>query len=418
MSDNKDRIILHCDLNNFYASVECHDHPEFFGKPLAVCGDIEKRHGIVLAKNEIAKKCGIYTGETVGAAKSKCSDLVIVTPHFKRYEFFSREARRIYGQYTDLIEPFGIDECWLDVTGSTKLFGNGEEIANKIRCHIKSKLGLTISVGVSFCKIFAKLGSDLKKPDAVSVIDKYNYKQILYGMNVEALLGIGKSTLDKLHSLGIFTIGDMAKSDRAAVRYRLGKNGDDLWRFANGGDCSEVKNCNFSYTPKSIGRSTTLPKDVTKYEDAKRIIYSLGEEVGYELRRQNLMAAGVTLHVKTCTFKIFEYSARMASPTQSTDEIVKAGLNLLYTNCTFDVPLRSLGIRAVNIEPNSYQHQFSLFSDEKKQIKHEQIEKSVDDIREKLGKSSVVRAINLNDKKSTFYDQSKKTLGGGLSVLK
>ena len=207
------RSILHCDLNNFYVSVACRDNPELRGKAVAVGGSTAERHGIILAKSEEAKKIGIQTGEPLWQARQKCPTLIIVPPEFKRYTYFSQEVRRIYERYTDLVEPFGIDECWLDVTGSHRLFGDGKTIADRLRSEIKNELGLTISVGVSFNKIFAKLGSDLKKPDATNIIPKESFRDVVWPMEVEALLGVGRATSKKLHSLAVFTVGDLAAVD-------------------------------------------------------------------------------------------------------------------------------------------------------------------------------------------------------------
>lgn len=208
-----DRTILHCDMNNFYASVECLYNPALRGKPVAVGGDVEARHGIILAKNYEAKKYGVQTGEALWQAKQKCPGLTIVPPSFEKYLRFSRLAREIYGCYTDRIESFGLDECWLDLTGSERLFGGGKAVADKLRERIKFELGVTISVGVSHNKIFAKLGSDMKKPDATTVITRENYKDVVWPLPVSDLLFVGPATTRKLARYGIHTIGQLAQAD-------------------------------------------------------------------------------------------------------------------------------------------------------------------------------------------------------------
>ena len=235
-----DRVILHSDLNNFYASVECMLHPELKERCIAVCGSKENRHGIVLAKNEKAKKFGVKTAETIWQAKAKCPSLEIVSPHFEEYRKYSRMVREIYGEYTDLIEPFGLDECWLDVTGSRMLFGDGVTIANEIRNRVREEIGLTVSVGVSFNKVFAKLGRDLKKPDAVTEISRDNFRSKIWHLPANSIIGVGGSTYSRLTELGIKTIGDIAQAPCDFFETRFGKHGVALWQYANGLDTSEV----------------------------------------------------------------------------------------------------------------------------------------------------------------------------------
>lgn len=261
-----ERVILHCDMNNFYASVECLHNPSIRGKPVAVCGDAELRHGIVLAKNYIAKSYGIKTGDVIWEARQKCKDLVVISANFPLYLRFSQLARKIYERYTDQIESFGIDECWLDVTGSS-CFGTGEQIANEIREAIKFELGCTTSIGVSWNKIFAKLGSDMKKPDATTVISKDNYKDTIFKLPAEDLLYVGRTTNAKLKKLNINTIGDVAQADIEFLKMRLGKWGEYLWIFANGYDQSNVSLNGAESVIKSVGNSTTTIRDLENRMD-------------------------------------------------------------------------------------------------------------------------------------------------------
>ena len=295
----KERVILHSDLNNCYASIECLHRPEIRDKPVVVGGDVEQRHGIVLAKNQIAKKYQIKTGEAIWQAKQKCPKLIVIPPNFPLYLRFSKLARDIYLQHTDQVEPFGIDECWLDVTGSTLLFGSGEKIAEKIRKQIKYELGVTVSIGVSFNKIFAKLGSDMKKPDAVTVITKENFKDKVWSLPASDLLYVGSSTNKKLNNYCIRTIGDIANTQPEHLRKILGKWGEVLYLFANGLDCQPVasQNNNLSVI-KSIGNSTTTPRDLIDDEDVKIVIYVLAESVSMRMRELVFMCKTIAFSVR------------------------------------------------------------------------------------------------------------------------
>lgn len=290
-----DRTILHCDMNNFYASVECMLNPQLSGKPVAVGGDVENRHGIILAKNYEAKKYGIQTGEALWQAKQKCRNLIIVPPHYEEYLKYSRLAHSIYEDYTDLIEPYGMDEVWLDITGSTKLFGNGERVANVLRERIKFELGLTISVGVSFCKVFAKLGSDMKKPDAVTVIPKDSFREVIWDLPASDLLGVGRSTDKVLSSYGIHTIGELANAYPDLIQRKLGKNGMMLLAFANGEDRSRVAPQDYEPPMKSVGHGITTVQDLENNAEVWNIILALTQDIGHKLRVYNKNAAGVPL---------------------------------------------------------------------------------------------------------------------------
>ena len=404
------RQILHCDLNNFYASVACRDNPELRGKAVAVGGSREERHGIILAKNELAKFYGVSTGEAIWQAKLKCPSLIVVPPDFKRYTYFSQQVRKIYERYTDLIEPFGIDECWLDVTGSRRLFGEAYEIADRIRREITQEQGLTASVGVSFNKIFAKLGSDLKKPDATSIIPYENFREILWPLEVNRLLGVGPATERKLHSLAVFTIGDLAKIDPEALRLKLGKNGVLLHRFANGEENSAVLKSDFKYKPQSIGRSVTAPRDLTNFDEVYRIFLRLSEEGGRELRREELEAHSIAVHIRDNKLQVKEFMTGLHQPLQSAKILADEGIKLLKANYGFECPLRSVGIRAINLKSYSPSLQLSFFEDQTKIIKQNMLEQSVDRVRERFGETAVVRASLLNDF-AAFKEQSPNTLG-------
>jgi len=266
------RTILHSDLNAFYASVEMLLNPTLQGKAVAVCGSEEDRHGIVLAKSELAKKAGVKTGQANWEARQSCAGLITVPPHYDQYVKFSRLVQDIYRRYTDLIEPYGMDECWLDVTGSVRLYGSGEAIAESIRKTIKEELGLTVSIGVSFSKILAKLGSDMKKPDAITVLDEENWRERVWKLPASELLFVGRSTSKKLVARGVYTIGDLAHTDPYLLKSWFGKNGLSLWMFANGLEQSRVMPMNFVSPVKSVGHGITCSCDLKKEEEVWRVI--------------------------------------------------------------------------------------------------------------------------------------------------
>lgn len=394
-----ERIILHCDLNNFFASVSLLSNPTLYDLPVAVCGSAQKRHGIVLAKNEIAKKFGVKTAEAIWEAKSKCPDLVTIAPDYKKYQEYSRLAKAIYERYTDLIEPFGIDECWLDVTGSTRLFGNGEQIANRIRKDIKRELGITVSVGVSFNKIFAKLGSDMKKPDAVTVISKDNFKQKVWCLPVGDLLFAGKSTVKRLNDSGIFSVGDLANVGDSMLTRLLGKNGTQLKKYALGLDDSQVVTPDENYIPKSIGRSVTPDHDITERQQVWEILLELSEEISLELKRKGLYASSVQIHTRDTALKVKETARALTFPINTALNIAKFGMEIFDENYKWNLPLRSVGIRAVNVKKDNIAVQQDMFGISGMDEKEEKIENSVFSLRERFGAESVKRGTVYKSKK-------------------
>lgn len=392
----KDRIILHCDLNNFFASVSLLFNPTLKDMPVAVCGDKENRHGIVLAKNEIAKGFGVKTAEAIFEAKAKCPNLVTLPPIYEKYEEYSQKAREIYSRYTDMIEPFGIDECWLDVTGSTMLFGSGEEIADKLRNEIKRELGITISVGVSFNKVFAKLGSDMKKPDGVTVISRENFKQKVWSLPVSDLLFVGKRTCDKLKSTGIYSIGDIADCDNATLERLLGKNGLELKKFALGEDNSPVVTPQDNDKPKSIGKSTTCSKDFTNNDEVWKAMLSFSQYICDILHQKGIYAGGIQVHIRTSSLVVKEFSHTFCDSTNSTLNFAKRGFELFCKNYTFGEPLRSVGLRAINLKDSKTAVQQDIFGKESDETLQEQIEDSIYEVRKKFGKSSIKRGTTVD----------------------
>ncbi len=386
-----DRVILHCDLNNFYASVECRDEPSIRGIPVAVCGDPAQRHGIVLAKNNLAKARGVRTGEAIWEAKLKCPDLHLVPPHFDKYIKASRAARAIYTCYTDQVESFGIDECWLDITRTCRFFGGSEHVAAEIRRRIREEIGITASVGVSFNKIFAKLGSDLKKPDATTLISRENFRELVWGLDAGELLFVGRATGAKLRRLGIGTIGELARTPEKVLRENLGKNGSALWRYANGLDDSPVSRIGESPRIKSIGNSTTAPRDLVSDRDVRVALWALCESVAARLREANLRCSTVTLHLRDTSLFSFERQAPLSAPCCTADGIFSAAYSLFTANQRMS-PLRSIGVRASGLTGTDVE-QLSVYPEYERNLRQEELEKRIDRLREKYGPDIVRHGI-------------------------
>lgn len=385
--------ILHCDLNNFFASVEILLNPELADKFVAVTGDPSSRRGIVLAKNTAAKLRGVKTGEPIWQAKQKCPQLVCVKPHFEYYVHFSNRVRAIYEEYTDLVESFGMDECWLDVTHS-KLFGTPLEIAEKIRREVREKTGLTISVGISFNKTFAKLGSDLKKPDATTVISKENFQEIVWQLDVSEMLFVGARTKQLLNEMGIYTLGQLANADSQALKLRLGAAGESLKNCASGLDCDPVKSADSKREVKSIGNGTTTLRDMTTYDDAGKVISLLSEMVAARLRDGGFLGGEVHLDVRRNDLS--HKTAQMPMhPSCSAIDISAVACRLLFKvwNCKTDKPLRSLTVTATKLVAFSQGVQASLF--DSREEKRQQLECSLDIIRKKFGFNSILRGSSL-----------------------
>lgn len=390
------RIILHCDLNNFFASATLTFNPTLKNLPVAICGDAKKRHGIVLAKNNVAKSFGILTAETIWEAQRKCADLIILSPDFTLYENVSKKAHQIYLSYTDKVEPFGIDECWVEITNPDIDFLKGETIANEIRQRIKSELGVTVSIGVSFTKTLAKLGSDLKKPDAVTVISPEILKKRIWKMNCKELLMVGKSLNNTLKAMGIFTIGDLANSDEVSLKTKIGKTGVMLRTMARGED-ADVVNSYYKHTkPKSIGHSATTEKDLTEKSEVFAAFLEFSEAISQKLKNENLLAKTVVISILTNEFEAKEYRIPLLNPTDISLTIAKTAMELFNKNNCLAIPLRSVGVRVVNLVDNVSIKQLSLFDDSANEIDGI-IENNILKIRKKYGKNSLKRAICINN---------------------
>lgn len=385
-----DRVILHCDMNGFFASVELLDYPQLRDKPMAVCGNPDNRHGIILAKNEIAKSYGIVTAETLWQARKKCPQLQTVPPHHDKYKHYSRLINEIYLRYTDMVEPFSVDESWLDVTGSLRLFGTGRQIADTLRETVKKELGLTLSAGVSFNKIFAKMGSDYKKPDATTVITRENFKSLLWPMDIGSMFFVGKATARKLRDFGIKTIGELAMSDKKIISSLLGKQGGVIHDYANGLDMTPVLRYDHLEKVKSIGNGTTFRRNLQGPEDIKVAVMGLSDTVATRLRKHKMKAFGVKVDIKDPDFKVISRQQQLDNPTNLTEIIADTAMKIIKRSWQMRNPIRMLTVTAINLCDENQSQQLSLFSDENVMVeKGERIERTMDDIREKFGSGAI-----------------------------
>ena len=393
------RVILHADMNNFYASVEMLYHPKLRGRPVAVGGSAELRHGIILAKNYEAKAYGIQVGQALWQARQKCPGLIIVPPDYDKYLRYSRLFRRILSDYSDQVEPFGLDENWVDVTESESIYGSGESIANEIRERTKTELGVTVSVGVSYNKIFAKLGSDIQKPDATTVITEDNYRETVWPLPAADLLGVGRATQVKLLHYGINTIGGIARTEPAVLQSWFGKWGLFLYAYANGMDVSPVKAASHEAAVKSVGNSTTCPRDLENERDAHIVFLNLAESVAERMRDLGLMAKTVQISLRTNDLEWCERQMGLSRPSMISTELTDAAMKLLHQNYRWEKPLRGIGIRGTNLVPIQEVRQLSLFDDEEKRQRLERLEYSIDGIRRRFGYRAIGRALMATDEK-------------------
>ena len=405
--DGMERTILHSDCNCFYASVEMLHHPETRNVPMAVGGDPEARHGIVLTANYIAKRMGVKTGMALWQARQVCPQIVFVPPHYDQYIRFSRYARQIYSQYTDLQEPFGLDECWLDVTPSTSIKGDGMKIAGEISSRIKRELGITVSIGVSWKKIFAKLGSDYKKPDAITAFTRENYRQMVWPLPASDLFYVGRATTGKLKRLGIRTIGDIAESDPEILHSHLGKVGYLLYSYANGLNDDPVCREGYEVPVKSIGNSCTTPRDLGTDLDVRIIQQALAESVSARLRENGFLCRTVEISVRTNGLVWFSRQKKLGRPTNVTDDITKAAWELFRASYNWEAPIRSLGIRGTDLVSGQIPIQFDLFTNEEQREKKKRMDRAVDDIRRRFGYYAVQRAFVYEDKALMQLDAKK-----------
>ncbi|MBQ2661716.1 MAG: DNA polymerase IV [Clostridia bacterium] len=385
-----ERTILHCDCNSYYASVESIDRPELKDVPMAVCGDPDSRHGIILAKNEEAKKYGIKTAETIFSAKRKCPHLVLVPSHHEKYAYYCEKINTIYLDYTDQVERFSVDESWLDVTGSLHLYGTGKEIADEIRRRVREEIGITVSVGVSFNKVFAKLGSDYKKPDATTVISKENYKDILFCLPVQDMLFVGKSAAKTLNSFGILTIGDIVKSGRETMSRLLGRAGESIWENASGLDMTPVKKYDEEDGVKSVGNSITFARNLVGKDDVHAGLTMLCDSVGARLRKQGLFCTTVQIQIRDPNFQTIQRQKTLNTATNSTRALFENALDIFKKCYSFNSPIRLLGVTASGLTTHATV-QMSLLDEgeEEASEKNTRLDKTVDEIRSRFGKNTI-----------------------------
>ena len=405
------RTILHSDVNCFYASVEHLHHPELEGKPIAVGGDPESRHGIILTADYIAKKHGVKTGMALWQAKQVCPELTFIAPRMDLYLRFSRMAHEIYGDYTDLQEPYGIDESWLDVSASASVKGDGEKIAKEISNRMKKELGITVSIGISYNKIFAKLGSDYKKPDAITTMYENEFQTKAWDLPVSDLLYVGRSTHQKLARFGIKSIGDLARTDEKMLNLQLGKMGSILWAFANGYDDSPVKIENTHASIKSVGNSTTTPRDLLTDEDVKIVLYMLSESVASRLRKNGFRCRVVEISIRDNELYSFTRQHKIMNATNITGEIAEEAYRIFKENYTWHKPIRSIGVRGADLVTDDYWEQIDLFCSMEKREKLMKMDGAMDELRRRFGYFCVQRGIMYQDKiLSTLDAESTHTV--------
>lgn len=386
----RERVILHCDMNGFYAAVELLQRPDLKDRPMAVSGDPDSRHGIILAKNQLAKEYGVVTAETIWQAKKKCPQLVLVRPHMEKYRYYCGLINEIYQRFTDMVEPFSIDESWLDVTASQKLFGSGRQIADTIRRTVREELGMTLSAGVSFNKTFAKMGSEYKKPDATTEITRENFRELLWPLPAGELFGVGKATSEKLRQAGIFTIGDIAASKKPLLVSLFGKQGAVMWEHANGIDDDPVALYDQKEPIKSVGNGVTFRRNLISENDIAIAVKALSDKVAGRLRQHGLKAGGVKIDIKDPYFKVISRQKQLDTTTWLAEEIAQAATELIRASWRAGAPIRMLTITAINLTDQLFQEQLSLFgADSSKREKAEKMELAMDEVRKKYGKHTI-----------------------------
>lgn len=397
--DKVERIIIHSDMNSCYASIECSLNPSLKGKPVAVGGNEEDRHGIILAKSEEAKKCGIKTGEVIWQAKQKCPDLIVIPPHFDQYMKYSDLAHEIYSRYTDKIEPMGLDEVWCDLTGSIKMFGSAERIVEEIRESFKAELGVTVSIGLSFNKTFAKLGSDLAGRDECYEISKENYKEKVWSLPVRALFGIGAKTGAKLNSYGINTVGQLAECSPEWLKLIFGVVGEDMWLKANGLDTSRVMTAGYKVPIKSIGHGITCTADLVDTDEVWKVMLSLSQNVSKRLKKVGLEATGVQISIRDNQLITRQFQCSTPFETQSATEIAKTALELFRKNYNWTYDIRSVTVTAISLQSENSPVQLELTGDYKKHEKQKILDDTVMDLRRRFGEKAVFNCCLMTENK-------------------
>lgn len=406
------RIILHSDLNSFYASVEMMLNPKLRNKAIAVCGSTESRHGIVLAKSELAKRSGVKTGMVNWEARQCCPGIIMVPPQYDEYLKYSKLTRAIYGRYTNQVESYGMDECWCDVSGSRTVFGDGMAIAEEIRETVKAELGLTVSIGFSYNKIFAKLGSDMKKPDAITAITADDFKDKIWPLPASDLLYVGRATTKKLAGYGIHTIGDIANQSQDFLKRLLGVNGLAIWSYANGLDTSRVMPGDYESPVKSIGHGITCNADLDSSEEVWKVMLELSQDIGHRLRLHSLTARGVQLTVRDNDLYFKQYQAPIDSQTQSPMEIAGKARQLFEANYRWQNKVRAVTVRAINLIPADTPYQISIFEDAAQRERRERLDNAIEEIRGRFGKRAIYSACLMGNLKMPSDGRDKVVMPG------
>lgn len=404
------RIVFHIDQNCYFASVEMISHPEYKNVPMAVAGDEEKRHGIILAKNELASKAGVKTAEAIWEAKRKCPDLITIPSHYDLYVSISKKLKAMYTEYTDLVESFGIDECWLDVTD----YCRGKDpvmVADEIRARVRNEFSLTCSVGVSFNKVFAKLGSDYKKPDATTYISEDNYKDIVWPLPVSDLLFAGKKSAARLSEINVRTIGDLANADKDYISDYLGKAGVMLWQYANGNDDSPVARADYERELKSINNSTTTPEDMVTPEQVYGTLHGLCSGTAARLRRRGLEAGGIALYVRDRDLNKYEHQKGLLISTDSAKDLFEAARVLFDESYDWHAPIRSIGIKCSKLTKAGSGSQISLFEVQEETQRSRKINDAIDKINSRYGNGTVKNLAELGG--MADYDRDPLRKEGG-----
>ena len=405
-----ERQILHVDCNKFYASVECCTNPSLRDKPMVVGGNEDARHGIVLTKNDIAARYGISTGETLWSARQKCPELISVPPNFHLYHRYSRRVREFLLEYTPYVEPFGLDEAWMDVTTCEK---DPVDIAHTLRRRIKEEIGITVSIGVSFNKTFAKLGSDYKKPDAVTVFSKDNFRERVWSLPIEHLIYVGQSTRKKLADRFIYTIGDVAQADPALLLTLLGKSGAALHDVANGYDPQPVIPLGDTEDAQSVSNGMTTPRDLSNDRDVQQVLTILAESVGHRLREKQLIGRTIELHLRDNCLNVHTHRTTLDHFIQATGDIERAAFTLFQESYSWPLPLRSVTVGVSGLEAENTPHQLDMAGAPTKD-KREQLDRTVDRLRERFGSQCIRRAILMEDPSLTDEEDhdTSSPLGG------
>lgn len=406
----KDRVILHCDMNSFFCSVELLEHPELKDKPVAVAGRADARHGIILAKNQLAKSFGVATPEPIFQAMKKCPDLILLDPHHEKYSYYCNVINKIYLRYTDLVEPFSVDESWLDVTGSLKLFGkNGKELADEIRETVYKETGLTLSAGVSFNKTFAKMGSDYKKPFATTLISRENFKDLLWPLPAGDFFFVGKSTAAQLAKYNIKTIGDIANADDKLLAAAFGKNGPELKAKANGIEDDAVLPYDFEWERKSVGNGITFRRNLQSEADIRIGVTAIAERVAGRLRKHGLSCKGVKVDIKNPDFISISRQVQLVRATNLTSDIFDTAMEIIKSNWIMGSPIRLITITGINLvyEGEELTEQVSFFDDpnkEESRKKEKALEDVLDAIRQKHGSSAVIKGNLIDNDLGIMYE--------------